>query len=47
VKKDGSALEYASDKLRNDKDVVLEAVKRNPKAIFYASNEIKRELGLL
>ena len=37
----GNALEYASDELRNDKEVVLAAVKDCGDALKYASDELK------
>jgi hypothetical protein len=40
VKNDGWALQYASEKLRADNDVVIEAVK-NDRVLSYASEELK------
>jgi len=37
VKRDGRALEFASNELKNNAKVVKEAVKRTPEAILYAS----------
>ena len=48
VKKDGLALQYASENLQNDKKIVLAAVKRDGLAVQYASNVLKdnKEVGL-
>ena len=43
VKNNGSALQYASDELQADKEVVLMAVKQNGYAINYASEELKND----
>jgi len=37
----GSLLKYASEKLRNDKEVVLAAVKKKGDALRYASDELR------
>lgn len=37
VKQDGSALEYASDRLKVDKKIVLEALKQTDKALEFAN----------
>ena len=34
-------LEYASDRLKNNKEIVLEAVKQNGLALEYASDRLK------
>mgnify|MGYP001766435225 CR=1 FL=1 len=47
VKYDGLALQYASNKSREDKDIVLEAVKQNPEAIKFASKDIKNAIKKL
>mgnify|MGYP001220178627 CR=1 FL=1 len=47
VKHDGLALQYAGNKSRADKDIVLEAVKQNPNAIKYASKDIKEAIKRL
>lgn len=44
VKHDGLALQYAGDKLRANKDIVLEAVKQEPNAIKFASRDIKEAI---
>ena len=43
VKKDGSALQYANNELKNDKVFVLDAFKQNGIALRYASNELKND----
>jgi len=43
VKKNGYALEYASDKLKHDREIVLEAVKSRGHALEYASEELKND----
>ncbi|KAG2374728.1 hypothetical protein C9374_010472 [Naegleria lovaniensis] len=43
VKHDGFALEYASQELRNDREIVLEAVKQNGFALEYASQELRND----
>jgi len=35
------ALEYASEKLKDDKEIVLEAVKQDGLALEYASEKLK------
>lgn len=44
VKHDGLALQYAGNKARANHDIVLEAVKQNPNAIKFASDDIKEAL---
>lgn len=41
VKQNGNALQYASDELRNSKEIVRRACKTNIQAMKYASDEIK------
>ena len=43
VNKNGTALYYASHKLRNDRDVVMTAVNQNGLALFYASENLKND----
>ena len=43
VKKDGNALQFASEELQNDKDVVIVATKQNAIAIQYASDELQED----
>mgnify|MGYP002365764157 FL=1 len=44
----GFALEYASEDLRSDREIVLAAVKQNAEALVYASSDLRsdRELRL-
>lgn len=44
VSKNGRLLEYASERLKDDKDVVLAAVSQNGNALKYASERLKDEL---
>lgn len=44
VRHDGLALQYAGNKSRANKEIVLEAVKQNPNAIKFASDDIKEIL---
>jgi hypothetical protein len=39
------ALEWASDELRNDQEVVLAAVGQDGSALQYASDELRKVLG--
>ena len=43
VTQNGNALQYASDELKNDKDVVLAAVTQNGNALGYASAELRND----
>ena len=43
VAQNGCALEYASDELKNDKEVVMIAVAQNGWALEYASDEMKSD----
>ena len=43
ITQDGSALRYASDKLKNDREVVMAAVKKNGWAFRYASDKLKND----
>jgi predicted methyltransferase len=47
VKQNGVILFYASEELRNDKDVVIEAVKENGFALKYASEELQNDEELI
>lgn len=40
-KQNGEALQFASERLNNDKDVVLEAIKQNGDAFRFASARFK------
>ena len=41
------ALEYASDKLKNDKDIVLVAVKQDRRVLKYVSAKLKEDMEQL
>jgi hypothetical protein len=41
VKQNGWALEYASEELKRDREVVMEAVKQEGTALQYASEELR------
>ena len=43
VKRNGWALQYASDKLKADRKIVLEAVKQNGEVLQFASKELKAD----
>ena len=43
VKQSGEALEYASEALKNDREIVLEAVKQNGDALAYAGEDLKND----
>lgn len=43
VKEDGLLLKYASETLRNDREVVIEAIKNNDWALEFASDELKKD----
>ncbi len=43
VQQNGSALQYASDELKNDKEVVMIAVQQNGSALYYASDKLKSD----
>ena len=45
VKQDGGNLQFASERLKNDTEVVLEAVRQSPQAIPFASLELLKKLG--
>ena len=47
VKKNGFALQDASDELKNDKEIVLAAVNQNGIALRYASDELKKDKGIV
>ena len=44
VTKNGYVIQYVSEELRNDKEVVLVAVKRDIEALGYASKELRNNL---
>ena len=41
LKCNGLSLKYASDELKNDKDIVLEAITNNNLSLKYASDELQ------
>lgn len=43
VKRDGFQLQYASEELKNDKEIVLKAIQSNKEAIQYASEEMQND----
>jgi hypothetical protein len=43
VEREGAALRYASEELRNDWDVVLAAVKESGRALSYSSRELRND----
>nr|WP_317279415.1 DUF4116 domain-containing protein [uncultured Fusobacterium sp.] len=43
VKEDGLLLKYASETLRNDRELVIEAIKNNDWALEFASDELKKD----
>lgn len=43
IKKDGWNFKYASDRLKNDREVVLEAVKKEASVIFYVDKKLKND----
>lgn len=47
VRRDGTALQYASEELSRDRSLVLEAVRRNGHALAFAAPELKRDRGLV
>ena len=42
VRQNGNALQYASQELTRDREVVMEAVRQNGWALQFASEELKR-----
>lgn len=44
---DENAFRYASDDLKNDRDAVLHAVWANWRSYYYASDHIKRDIGII
>lgn len=41
IKKDGKLLDFASARLQDDEEVVMEAVKQNPISLEFASKRLK------
>jgi hypothetical protein len=46
VKKNGLALEFTSDRLRDDPEIVKIAVEKNGEALEYASDRLRDDLEL-
>ena len=42
VTRDGGALEFASARLKGDKDILMQAVEKKGWVLCYASEELKR-----
>jgi len=47
INKDPNLLRYASDEIRNNKEVVLNAVKKNPLTMQYVSDSLAKELSTI
>mmetsp|Transcript_9434 Transcript_9434/g.22896 ORF Transcript_9434/g.22896 Transcript_9434/m.22896 type:complete len:320 (-) Transcript_9434:1467-2426(-) len=47
VRRDGNNLKYASNALRNDREVVLAALRNNYRAYLHASSELQRDKKIL
>lgn len=47
VQNDGTALQFASDELRNDKDIVLNAVKQNGSSLKLASERLQNDKDIV
>ena len=43
VSKQGSLLDFADEKLRDDKEIVLAAIENNPEALEFASDRLKTD----
>ena len=46
VQENGGALQWASDELQNNKDIVFEAIKTFPLAVYFASDDLKDDLDI-
>ena len=46
VSKSGSSLRFASNRLKDDRDVVLAALRNNPFAFVYASERLQKDKEL-
>jgi len=44
VKKNGKLLEYALKGLKGDREIVMESVKNDARALKYVSEELKKEM---
>ena len=47
VKSSGFALKYASDSMRKDKEIIMEAVKNLPQALKYIHQSLKNDPDIL
>ena len=47
LRKNGLALKYASKEIKNDKEMVLLAVKSNGNALEYASEELQKDQQII
>lgn len=47
VNKNGLSLKYASEKLRNDREVVSKSIERNGKSLKYASSCLQNDKEFL
>ena len=47
VKSSGFALKYASDSMRKDKEIIMEAVKNLPQALRYIHQSLKNDPDIL
>jgi len=47
IEKDSSALEYASEKLKNDKEFILQAIEKNRDCFLFAGDELKNDKGFM
>ena len=43
MNQEGALIEFASDELRDDKEVILEAIHNNPEALEFASDRLKAD----
>ena len=43
IKNNGRALKYASDRLKGDRDVVMEGVRQNIHTLYFASDDLKTD----
>ena len=47
VNQDGSALEFASEGLRKDKDIVIDAVKQNGVDLQFESKYLRKDMNIM
>ena len=43
IKINADSLQYASDEIKNDKEIILETIKLDINSLQYASNELKKD----